>query len=62
MSPLTNYIVDKYRHDTYHEASFKPFVIAAMIYLTRVEKPWDVLEKLIKQNIANILRIVRIGI
>jgi len=45
-------VFDKYRYDTYHEASFKPFVIAAMIYLTRVEKPWEALEKIIKQGVG----------
>ena len=32
-------VFEKYRIHTYHEASFKPFVIAAMIYLTRVKEP-----------------------
>lgn len=43
-------IFDKYRKDTYHEASFKPFVIAAMIGLTRRENVAALLEKLIKDS------------
>jgi hypothetical protein len=37
-----------HRIATYREASFKPFVIAAMIYLTRVKSPLATLGKLIK--------------
>jgi len=43
-------IFEKYRSDTYHEASFKPFVIAAMIYLSRINNPFDFLEKIIMEN------------
>ena len=32
-------VFDRYRLDTYREAGFKPFVIAAMILLTRVKHP-----------------------
>lgn len=39
---------EKYRIATYREASFKPFVIAAMIYLARVKSPLAALGKLIK--------------
>jgi knotted carbamoyltransferase YgeW len=41
-------VFEKYRIHTYKEASFKPFVIAAMIYLTRMENPYQTLEKIIK--------------
>lgn len=41
-------VFEKYRIHTYQEASFKPFVIAAMIYLTRMENPYRTLEKIIK--------------
>ncbi|MCH7871727.1 MAG: knotted carbamoyltransferase YgeW [Planctomycetes bacterium] len=34
------------RLDTYHEASHKPFIIAAMILLARFEKPADVLRRI----------------
>jgi knotted carbamoyltransferase YgeW len=41
-------VFEKYRIHTYQEASFKPFVIAAMIYLTRMENPIKKLEGIIK--------------
>jgi knotted carbamoyltransferase YgeW len=41
-------VFEKYRIHTYQEASFKPFVIASMIYLTRMENPYQTLEKIIK--------------
>lgn len=41
-------VFEKYRIHTYQEASFKPFVIAAMIYLTRMENPVKKLEEIIK--------------
>lgn len=40
-------VFDKYRLATYAEAGFKPFVIAAIIFLTRMEKPVPTLSKLI---------------
>jgi len=41
-------VFEKYRFATYREASFKPFVIAAMILLARVKSPLAALGKLIK--------------
>lgn len=41
-------IFERYRIHTYREASFKPFVIAAMIFLTRIKNPYEILEKIIK--------------
>jgi knotted carbamoyltransferase YgeW len=41
-------VFEKYRIATYREASYKPFVIAAMIYLARVKSPLAELGKLIK--------------
>jgi len=41
-------VFEKCRIATYREASFKPFVIAAMIYLARVKSPLAALGKLIK--------------
>ena len=38
-------VFEKYRSETYHEASFKP-----MIFLTRTERPWETLDKLIKRD------------
>lgn len=42
-------VFEKYRIHTYKEASFKPFVIAAMIYLTGMENPVRTLEKIINK-------------
>jgi knotted carbamoyltransferase YgeW len=39
-------VFDRYRIDTYREASHKPFVIAAMMLMTRFEKPGQVLRQL----------------
>lgn len=44
-------VFEKARIDTYQEAGFKPFVIAAMIILTRFENPAAVIEKLIKRDL-----------
>jgi knotted carbamoyltransferase YgeW len=41
---------EKHRIATYREASFKPFVIAAMIFLVRVKSPLAALGKLIKNS------------
>jgi len=41
-------VFEKYRIATYQEASYKPFVIAAMMYLARVKSPLAELGKLIK--------------
>jgi knotted carbamoyltransferase YgeW len=41
-------VFEKYRLATYREASFKPFVIAAMIFLARVQSPLAALGKLIE--------------
>lgn len=38
-------VFEKYRLDTYAEAGFKPFVIAAIIFLTRMEKPVPTITK-----------------
>jgi knotted carbamoyltransferase YgeW len=43
-------VFEKYRLATYREASFKPFVIAAMIYLARVKAPLTALGKLVRQS------------
>lgn len=36
---VTKGVFDKYKKDTYQEAGYKPFVIAAMMYLSRVKDP-----------------------
>ncbi|HON44883.1 MAG TPA: knotted carbamoyltransferase YgeW [Planctomycetota bacterium] len=49
---ITKEVFDKVRIDTYRQASYKPFVVAAMIFLTRMEKPIEKLEALIKADKA----------
>jgi knotted carbamoyltransferase YgeW len=41
-------VFEKYRLATYREASFKPFIIAAMIFLARIEDSARALKKLAK--------------
>ncbi len=41
-------VFERYRHYTYLEASYKPFIIAAMMFLTSVKNPLSALEKLAK--------------
>jgi knotted carbamoyltransferase YgeW len=43
-------VFEKYRLATYREAGYKPFVIAAMIFLARVKSPLAMLGKLLKQS------------
>lgn len=43
-------VFEKYRIDTYHEASFKPFVIASMIFNSKIQNPADKLEEILKRN------------
>jgi knotted carbamoyltransferase YgeW len=43
-------VFEKYRLATYAEAGFKPFVIAAIIFLTRMQKPSESLRAIIKRN------------
>ena len=43
-------VFEKYRLGTYAEAGFKPFVIAAIIFLTRIEKPVPLLSKFITKK------------
>jgi ornithine carbamoyltransferase len=43
-------VFDRYRLATYREASHKPFVIAAMILLSRFEKPGQVIRQLAERK------------
>src|SRR5215470_3602117 len=43
-------VFDRYRLPTYKEASHKPFIIAAMMLMTRFEKPGKVLAKLVDKD------------
>ena len=39
-------VFDRYRTLLYREASFKPYIIAAMIFLAQCEKPVEMLREL----------------
>lgn len=43
-------VFDRYREPLYKEASFKPYIIAAMIFLSKVKNPQEVLAKLEQDN------------
>ncbi len=44
-------VFDKYRIPLYREASYKPYIIAAMIFLSRIKNPTEILRELIiKKN------------
>lgn len=43
-------VFDRYRDDTYREASYKPYIIAAMILLGRFASPATVLKNLLSRN------------
>jgi len=42
-------VFEQYRIPTYHEASYKPFVISALMFLTRVRDPGVKLEQIIRR-------------
>ncbi len=42
-------VFDRYRVPQYKEASYKPYIIAAMIFLSKFEKPAKKLEELLKE-------------
>jgi len=43
-------VFDRYRNDTYREASFKPYIIAAMILLGKFKDPAAVLKNLVERG------------
>jgi knotted carbamoyltransferase YgeW len=43
-------VFEKYRLATYAEAGFKPFVIAAIVFLTRIQEPAKKLKAIYKRN------------
>lgn len=47
-------VFDRYRVETYKEAGYKPFIIAAMMLTMRFQNPTEVMEKIIKKNAARI--------
>ena len=47
-------VFERYRIATYQEAGYKPFIIAALMFLTRVKEPGAALERLVKRNAARV--------
>ena len=47
-------VFEKYRADTYVQAGFKPFIIAAMILANRFENPQATLEHLMRRGTERI--------
>jgi ornithine carbamoyltransferase len=47
-------VFERYRLATYREAGHKPFVIAAMMLMTRFEKPAKMLREIAKRNAARL--------
>jgi ornithine carbamoyltransferase len=41
-------VFEQYRIPTYHQASYKPFVISALMFLTRIENPGAKLERIVR--------------
>jgi ornithine carbamoyltransferase len=47
-------VFDRYRDHTYREASYKPYIIAAMILLGKFGKPADLLESIVARATSRI--------
>ncbi len=47
-------VFDRYRKPMYMEASYKPYIIAAMIILAKAKYPADTLESMLTADIARI--------
>lgn len=47
-------VFDKYRRPLYKEASYKPYIIAAMIFLSKIKNPAEILKELTNKNINRI--------
>ena len=43
-------VFDRYRTELYKEAGFKPYVIAAMIFMSKVKNPVETIKKLLENN------------
>jgi ornithine carbamoyltransferase len=48
-------VFERFRLTTYRQAGYKPYIIAAMIFLSKVEKPIEVLSRLLQNNAARTL-------
>lgn len=49
-------VFSRYRVPLYKEASYKPYIIAAMIFLQKIKNPEATLQKLLDQNKARLAR------
>ena len=49
-------VFDRYRDPLYKEASFKPYIIAAMIFLAKFADPADILKKLEERSTPRIFK------
>ncbi len=47
---VTNEIFERYRIETYKEAGWKPYIIAAMIFAGKFKNPSETLENILKRN------------
>ncbi len=47
---VTNAIFERYRIETYKEAGWKPYIIAAMIFAGKFKNPGETLENILKRN------------
>jgi knotted carbamoyltransferase YgeW len=47
-------VFERFRLATYREASFKPYIIAAMMFLSKIEKPGKVLSELLQRKSARV--------
>ena len=50
------YVFDRYRDPLYKEASYKPYIIAAMIFLAKFENPQEILKKLEERSMPRIFK------
>jgi len=49
-------VFERYRIPTYQEAGFKPFIIAALMFMTRMKEPATVMERLMKRAETRIVQ------
>ena len=49
-------VFDRYRDPLYKEASYKPYIIAAMIFLAKFQDPAAILKKLEERNAPRVLK------
>jgi len=45
-------VFEKYRIQTYNEAGYKPYIIAAMILANKFEEPLELIEKIVERNLS----------